>query len=145
MLKEHLVDMVPYKNIIIEVLETVEPNDENYQVLQKRLFHKGFVLALDDFVYNRSDWDRFMPFIKLIKFDIIETPLDTLGPLVRKFRSRKKSKLLAEKVETYEEFRQAKIHGIRFLPGLFLLQAGYHGGQGHRVFPALFCCPSTAK
>ncbi len=87
MLKDHLVDMVPYKNIIVEVLETVEPNDENYEVL-RTLFHKGFVLALDDFVYSEA-WDRFLPFIKLIKFDIIETPLNTLGELMHKFKSKK--------------------------------------------------------
>ncbi|MFT4927474.1 MAG: EAL and modified HD-GYP domain-containing signal transduction protein [Phenylobacterium sp.] len=104
MLKDHLLEMVPYKNIIVEVLETVEPNDENYEVL-RALFHRGFILALDDFIYT-PEWDRFLPFIKLIKFDIIATPLDTLGDLVKRFKETK-IKLLAEKVETYQEFHQA--------------------------------------
>lgn len=116
MLRDHLMYMVPYKNIIVEVLETVEPNDENYEVL-RTLFHKGFALALDDFVYSPA-WDRFLPFIKLIKFDIIETPLETLGPLVHKFKA-SKIKLLAEKVETYEEFRLAKAMGFDFYQGYF--------------------------
>ena len=61
-LAEHLVNMIPYKNIIVEVLETTEPSDENYELLAK-LFHQGFSLALDDFVYSEA-WERFFPFIK---------------------------------------------------------------------------------
>ena len=116
MLKEHLVDMVPYKNIIIEVLESVEPTEENYQTL-RTLFHKGYSLALDDFVYS-PDWERFLPFIKMIKFDIVDTPLDTIGDIVKRFK-KSKIKLLAEKVETYEEFHQAKAMGFDYYQGYY--------------------------
>jgi c-di-GMP phosphodiesterase len=116
MLAEHLLHMVPYKNIIVEVLETVEPNDENYQVL-RRLFHNGFPLALDDFIYS-SAWDRFLPFIKLIKIDIIATPLPNVAPLLSIFKDRK-IKLLAEKIETHEEFRMAQELGFNFFQGYF--------------------------
>jgi EAL and modified HD-GYP domain-containing signal transduction protein len=108
--------MVPYKNIIVEVLESVLPTEENYQVLRS-LFHRGYPLALDDFVYH-SDWERFIPFVKLIKIDIVDTPLDTIGPLVRKLKGFK-AKLLAEKVETYEQFRQAQEMGFDYFQGFF--------------------------
>lgn len=116
MLVEHLIHMVPYKNIVVEILETVEPSEENYQLLRS-LYHKRFILALDDFVFDER-WERFLTFIKLIKIDIRETPLDTIEDVVKKFKNHK-VKLLAEKVETYEEFNQAKEMGFTFFQGYF--------------------------
>jgi len=115
-LSEHLVNMVPYRNIIVEVLETAEPSDENFEILAK-LFHQGFTLALDDFIYSPS-WERFLPFVKLIKIDIIETPLSSITHLLPLFRQHK-IKLLAEKVETYEEFIEAKALGFEYYQGYF--------------------------
>lgn len=115
-LAEHLVNMIPYKNIIVEVLETTEPSDENYELLAK-LFHQGFSLALDDFVYSEA-WERFFPFIKLIKIDIIATPLASISHLLPIFRQYK-IKILAEKVETYEEFLEAKALGFDYYQGYF--------------------------
>jgi EAL and modified HD-GYP domain-containing signal transduction protein len=116
MLKEHLVHMVPYKQIIVEVLETVEPNDENFAILHK-LFKLGYYLALDDFVYSPA-WDRFLPFFKLIKIDIIATPIETIIDLLPILKSLD-AKLLAEKVETQEEFLLAKGLGFDYFQGYF--------------------------
>lgn len=115
-ISEHLMNMTPYKNIIIEVLETAKPTDESHDVLSK-LFHQGFTLALDDFVYSPA-WERFLPLIKLIKIDIIETPLSSITHLLPLFRQHK-IKLLAEKVETHEEFLQAKELGFEYYQGYF--------------------------
>ena len=115
-LSDHLVNMVPYKNIIVEVLETAEPSDENFEILVK-LFHQGYTLALDDFIYSTA-WDRFLPFVKLIKIDIIETPLSSIAHLIPLFRQNK-IMLLAEKVETHEEFLQAKDLGFDYYQGYF--------------------------
>jgi EAL and modified HD-GYP domain-containing signal transduction protein len=116
LLSEHLVNMVPYKNIIVEVLESVEPTNESYDVLAK-LFHQGFTLALDDFIYSAA-WERFLPLVKLIKIDIIATPLSSISYLIPLFRKHK-IKLLAEKVETYEEFLEAKDLGFEYYQGYF--------------------------
>jgi len=115
-LSEHLVNMTPYKNIIVEVLESTEPSEKNYQVLAK-LFHQGFSLALDDFIYSEA-WDKFFPLIKLIKIDIIETPLSSIEHLLPYFRQYR-IKLLAEKVETYEDFVEAKALGFDYYQGYF--------------------------
>lgn len=116
MLAEHLVHMVPYKKIVIEVLETVEPDDDNFELL-RTLYHKRFILALDDFIFDER-WERFLPFIKLIKIDIQQTPLNTVGDIVKRFLG-SKIKLLAEKVETHEQFEQAKKMGFTFFQGYF--------------------------
>jgi c-di-GMP phosphodiesterase len=115
-LKEHFVHILPYKNLVIEVLETVEPNDENFAIL-KQLFDSGYHLALDDFIYSPA-WDRFLPFFKLIKIDIVATPLGTVAHILPKLRQRK-TRLLAEKVETQEDFLQAKALGFDYFQGYF--------------------------
>lgn len=115
-LKEKFAELLPTKEVIIEILENVEPNNELYETM-RRMFHKGYRFALDDFEYNEK-WDRFLPFVKLIKFDIIKTPLSTLPDLILKFKKRK-IKVLAEKVETYDEFKQAKEMGFDYFQGYF--------------------------
>ena len=46
--------VLPQKQVMIEVLETVTPSEQVYQAC-KVLFHQGYHLALDDFVY-KPEW-----------------------------------------------------------------------------------------
>jgi len=115
MLKK-LMNFLPVKNIYIEILENLEPTEELYQLL-KELFKKGYRFVLDDFIYTEK-WDRFFKFIKIVKFDIRETGIEAIEPIVKKIK-KTKTKVLAEKVETYEEFRQAKRLGFNFFQGYF--------------------------
>jgi EAL and modified HD-GYP domain-containing signal transduction protein len=108
--------ILPPKQVVIEILETVSPSDEVYQVC-KDLYHQGYHLALDYFVY-KPEWNRFFNLVKLIKFDIQATPLDKISPLIKKLKARKNLKILAEKVETKEEFLQAKKLGFNFFKGI---------------------------
>ncbi len=111
-------NLIPSKEIIIEILETEEPSDELFDIVRD-MFHKNYVFALDDFVYNEQ-WLRFVPFVRLIKFDIQRTPLDTIQPIIDKIKQKKQSvKILAEKVETYEEFQKAKELNFDFYQGYF--------------------------
>jgi len=109
--------LLPNKQVMIEILETVTPSDQVFQVC-KALYHQGYHLALDDFIYH-PEWSRFFNLVKLIKFDIQETPLDTIGPLIEKVKQRKNLKILAEKVETKEEFLEAKKIGFNFFQGYY--------------------------
>ncbi|GLX80484.1 diguanylate cyclase [Thalassotalea insulae] len=109
--------LLPRKQVMVEILETVTPNEQVYQAC-KALYHQGYHLALDDFIY-RPEWSRFFKFIKLIKFDIQLTPLDKVAPLVEKLKQQKKLKILAEKVETQEEFEEAKRLGFHYFQGYY--------------------------
>ena len=101
--------------IVIEILETVSPSDEVYAACLA-FYKAGYKMALDDFVY-KPEWNRFISLVKLIKFDIRETPLSSIEVIVRKLKDKKI--LLAEKVETKEEFIQAKSMGFSFFQGFF--------------------------
>jgi len=112
--------LLPADDIVVEVLEDVEPTDEVYEACRD-LFHRGYRMALDDFLYHKN-WDRFINFTRLLKFDIRRTPLEEIAPLIAKFKQRKGLKLLAEKVETQEEFQLAKKMGFDFFQGYFFCQ-----------------------
>ena len=109
--------LLPKNQVMIEILETVEPTDEVYNVC-RQLYHQGYHLALDDFIY-KPQWARFFNLVKMVKFDLLQTPLSTVAPLVEALKKRKNIKLLAEKVETQEEFDQAKEMGFSFFQGYF--------------------------
>lgn len=109
--------LLPPGDIVIEVLEDVEPSDEIYQAC-RNLFHAGYRFALDDFVYH-PDWERFLNFAKLIKFDIRRTGFAEIANILPTLRRRKGMRFLAEKIESHEEFEQAKDLGFDFFQGYF--------------------------
>ncbi|WP_372761938.1 EAL and HDOD domain-containing protein [Pseudoalteromonas sp.] len=116
-LKLDLCAFLPSKDVVIELLETIEPSEDNYQ-LCRELFRNNYKLALDDFVYN-PQWERFLKLVKLIKFDIKQTPLTDLKRIVKQLKTHKQLKLLAEKIETHDEFQLAYTMGFDYFQGYF--------------------------
>lgn len=109
--------LLPAKKVIIEILEDVEPAMNVYTAC-KEMFLQGYRFALDDYQHEKS-WVPFIKLSKIIKIDINLTPLDTIVPLVKKLKELKNIKLLAEKVETYDELIKAKKMGFSFFQGYF--------------------------
>lgn len=117
---ESLIKLLPtlfHKDtIIVEILEGCEPTDELLQAVIA-LYKKGYKLALDDFIPDPR-WKRFLPYINIIKFDIRVFPLEKAKVFIHRSLGYK-IKFLAEKVETYEEFQQAKGIGFDYFQGYF--------------------------
>ncbi|MBU1342849.1 MAG: HDOD domain-containing protein [Proteobacteria bacterium] len=109
--------LFPQKHIIIEVLENVEPDKDIIDALEQ-FKEKGFNIALDDFIYHEK-FEPMMKLCRIIKFDLIATPLPTLSTIVKDILTNYDITLLAEKVETYDEFKQAKKMGFRLFQGYF--------------------------
>lgn len=118
MIVEGFADILPHDKVVIEILETAEPNDELYSAV-RRLHGWGYKLALDDFKMENG-WERFMPFISIVKFDIRAYSFEEISQYVRQQKKYlSKVKLLAEKVETAEEFEQYKKFGFHLYQGYF--------------------------
>ncbi|HNU75157.1 MAG TPA: HDOD domain-containing protein, partial [Deltaproteobacteria bacterium] len=83
----------------------------------RALSSKGYKIALDDFQYRR-ELDALIPIADIIKMDFQNTDPETLEQYVEMF-SRKGYTLLAEKVETVEEFRKACSMGFTYFQGYF--------------------------
>lgn len=110
--------ILPRDQVVIEILEHDTPSDELY-IAVRRLYSDGFKLALDDFTLDRS-WDRFLPYISIIKFDIRAKSYDEITQYIRANRHRLRDvKFLAEKVETKEEFEAYKEYGFHLFQGYF--------------------------
>ncbi|MCP4721097.1 MAG: HDOD domain-containing protein [Desulfobacteraceae bacterium] len=109
--------LFPKEHIIIEVLENIEPEPAVIESLRE-FRRQGFKIALDDFVYD-SKFDPMISFSSIIKFDILATPLETIEPIISDIQSNHKISLLAEKVETHQQFEQAKKMGFVLFQGYF--------------------------
>ena len=108
--------LFPNKTIVVEILEDCEPTKELLEAI-KLLNQKGYTIALDDFVPS-PEWIPFLPFIHLIKFDIRIVPIRKAIKFIQKLKGTK-IEFLAEKVETYEEFEEAREAGFHYFQGYF--------------------------
>ena len=109
--------LLPNNKAMIEILEDVTPSEEVYEAC-RQMFHKGYKLVLDDFIYN-SSWEPFFKLVRLIKFDLTQTSFDEIEIILPKLKKYKLMKLLAEKIETEQEFQRAKDLGFDFFQGYF--------------------------
>ena len=115
LIKEYAL-ILPKDFIVIEVLENVEP-DREVLAACKKLKKDGYKLALDDFIYA----PKFKPLLELadiVKVDFIQSDEEERARLARDLIPRG-IKMLAEKVETIEEFEQAQKMGYTYFQGYF--------------------------
>ncbi len=108
--------LLPQKLTVLEILENVEPDDAVLAACRE-LKKTGYLLALDDFVYE----DKYRPFVDLadyIKVDFLESDMNRNRDLVRQF-GHKDIKFLAEKVETKEVLDKALSIGYEYFQGFF--------------------------
>lgn len=115
-LMSNSIELVDPSTLIIEVLEDVEVDARLMRRLDS-LHKEGYRIALDDFVQSIKDF-KIVPIADIIKYDLIATPLDTIQDEVMEALRRKKV-LLAEKVETEEEFIAARKMGFQLFQGYF--------------------------
>ena len=107
---------LPPDQVVIEVLEDIEPTEAVISTL-KSLKDQGHTIALDDFVYD-SKFEPLVELADIIKIDIMSLNKDEIEQHVNKLK-RHNLKLLAEKVETHEEFEFLKTLGFDYYQGYF--------------------------
>ncbi|MGH9454707.1 MAG: EAL and HDOD domain-containing protein, partial [Terriglobia bacterium] len=108
--------LLPKDKVILEVLETVEVDDEVLRACRK-LKVAGYQLALDD-VTAQSVKHPLASLADFIKVDFTKTTPEERQALSRHF-SQQNCRILAEKVETQDEFRSALEMGYGLCQGFF--------------------------
>ncbi len=101
---------------VLEVLEDIVVDDEVVAGV-KNLVEQGYKIALDDFIFNESWW----PLIKLahiIKLDILAIDEQQLRQHVEMLK-KEDVLLLAEKVETQQQYEMCKELDFDFYQGYF--------------------------
>ncbi|RUO79997.1 hypothetical protein CWI84_08540 [Idiomarina tyrosinivorans] len=114
----HFPSFLNNDNIWIEVLETVDLNPDLIKACEIAS-GKGYRIALDDHDFTER-WDILMPHVHLVKVDIQEQGLDIADRLTR-FKQHGVP-LLAERVETKEQFNTCLELGFDFFQGFFFEQ-----------------------
>lgn len=96
--------------LLSEILEDAEPDEQLLESV-KRLKHKGYRLALDDFTLDPR-WEIFLPYIDVIKFDFRLTSHEDIAAYIAQHKNSHVT-YLAEKVETHQEFIAAQKNGLQ--------------------------------
>jgi c-di-GMP-related signal transduction protein len=107
---------LPCQTTVIEILESVEPN-AGLLALCQSIRAQGYTIALDDFV-SSPEFEPLTHLAHLIKVDVLATTRREQERLLRTYQPRGIA-LLAEKVETYEEFEWARAAGYDYFQGYF--------------------------
>lgn len=108
---------LPKEGVVLEILEDVKATTQVVEQVTK-LAQQGYRLALDDFEYH----DDFKPLLELcdvVKLDIRALTEEQLREHVEQLKPFKVT-LLAEKIETYEEFQLCLGLGCTLFQGYFL-------------------------
>ena len=110
-----MVTLLPPTLAVVEILESIEVDDEIISACQ-RLRSAGYLIALDDFTADDARESLF-PLTDIIKVDLRAT---TRAERVDMMPSLGAShSMLAEKVETQEEFRETLRDGFHYFQGFF--------------------------
>jgi EAL and modified HD-GYP domain-containing signal transduction protein len=116
MLLKDYVTLLPSSQTVVEILENVEPDDLVMAACQ-RLKEGGYMIALDDFAVN-DPRESLTDIADIIKVDVRSTSEAERAALVKRYGPWR-CRMLAEKVETREEFMAAKKAGFAYFQGYF--------------------------
>jgi len=119
-LARDLITLLPRDRVVVEVLEDVVADEEVIGACD-RLRRAGYLIALDDYVPS-ADTMRLLPYADIVKVDFLATSAARQAAIAADMR-RRGVRLVAEKIETREQFD-------------FASQLGYHYFQGY-----FFCKP----
>lgn len=112
--------------VVLEVLEDVVVDDEIVRAVHG-LAESGFTIALDDFIYHK-DLQPLVDAARYIKMDILAMDRDTVRGHVELLREHD-VKLLAEKVESAEDFEFCRALDFDYFQGYFFCRPNVIRGQ----------------
>ncbi|HQB39620.1 MAG TPA: HDOD domain-containing protein, partial [Deltaproteobacteria bacterium] len=116
MLLSELLELLPRQQTVLELLEFIDLDE---QVIERcmELKELGFQLALDDHEFS-EEHQNIYEVIDIVKIDILQTGMEDLPRVVAGLRG-SKVKILAEKVETFEQFETCMRLGFDLFQGYF--------------------------
>lgn len=122
--------LFPPQSVVIEILETIRPDDEVIAAC-RRLKQAGYTLALDDFVDSPA-WAPLVELADILKIDFQLTDPSEQRDIVARYAGRK-LRMLAEKVETQEEYAAGMQMGYTLFQGYFFCRPEV---MRHRALPS---------
>ena len=129
-----LIEALPPERIVLELVETKMLDDGTIDRLRE-LRARGYRVALSDFVGNFDDLGDLMSAVDVVKLDMLAIDGLLLPEIVSMLRPLP-LKLVAQKVETPEQFEGAKDLGIKLFQGYHFARPQILSGK--RTKPAKF-------
>ncbi len=108
--------MLPPGSLVVEILETVEPNAEVVRACRE-LKAAGYTIALDDFAWSEP-WRPLVEIADIVKLDFLATRGRDRVDATKRLRPYG-AKLLAEKVESVADFHDGLLAGYDLFQGFF--------------------------
>jgi EAL and modified HD-GYP domain-containing signal transduction protein len=118
---------LPREKIVLEILESMKATPETLARVAE-LSAAGFIFALDDVVADTTDVGKLLPYADIVKLDLHGIAPDRLMPLSSHFK-RQGKKLLAEKVETQEQFQTCLELGFDYFQGYYFAKPAILRGK----------------
>jgi EAL and modified HD-GYP domain-containing signal transduction protein len=108
---------LPREQIVLELGHTMAPGPLVVERMRELAGH-GFKFALDGVVDDSPSVQALLPLASYVKMDLRDTPLSRLLSLAPRFKKERKT-LIAEKVETREEFNTCAELGFDYFQGYY--------------------------
>jgi EAL and modified HD-GYP domain-containing signal transduction protein len=124
-LMSDFVRFLPPHKVILEILETVKPTQQ-LRARVAELKQLGFKFALDDVVEHSADVAQLVDLVDVVKVDLQAIDRANLPKLAASLNHKK---LLAEKVETYDEFRLCLELGFDYFQGYYFARPAILSGK----------------
>jgi EAL and modified HD-GYP domain-containing signal transduction protein len=118
---------LPREKVVLEVMETVQASAPVLARMAELAGH-GFRFALDDVQAITPNVESLLPMIDFIKIDMREMPRSALAELAPRFR-RDDKMLIAEKVETREEYDTCRALGFDYFQGYYFAKPAVISGR----------------
>lgn len=120
LLAQDLFSSLDPDRVVIEILEDVEITS-SLLTKMRSLKADGFKLALDDFILKGHAilYDELFALVDFIKVDFLNTTEEERYLIEKYVRQYKNVQLLAEKIETEEQFNAAKKAGYKLFQGYY--------------------------
>ncbi|KQW91370.1 diguanylate phosphodiesterase [Massilia sp. Root418] len=118
---------LPREKVVLEIVETMEATPPVLARMADLVSH-GFSFALDDVTAETGNVQTLLPMIDYVKMSMRSMPLPTLMKLAPRFKQDGK-KLVAEKVETRDEFKNCLDLGFDYFQGYYFAKPVIMSGK----------------
>ncbi len=125
-LVDGLYTLLPRSRAVVELLETVEPDDEVLEAC-RTLKRQGYRLALDDFT-QRPGYGPLVELADILKIDFMTADRRARAAVVTRHAGPKRQ-LVAEKVETLPDYREGLELGYAYFQGYFFCRPEMVSGR----------------
>ncbi len=116
MLMSDFISILPRDHVVLELLETLKVTPELVDRC-RLLKDQGFTLALDDHEFDPI-YNELYNIVEIIKVDLLQSPVESLADMIDRF-SPYPLQLLAEKVETREQYLRCRDMGFDLFQGYY--------------------------